>query len=60
MPKILPFHSVNEARKPLVNRRYHDNSACAPGRDIPQNERKEGNGGYKLCEDCERLDARGA
>ena len=60
MPKVLPFHSVNEVKKPADKRRHHDNSSCPPGRDIPQNERNQGEGGYKLCEDCERLDARGA
>jgi len=52
MPTVPNFHSVNEAAKPLTKRRYHNNSACAPGRDIPQWERRAGTGGYELCEDC--------
>jgi len=56
MPKVPDFYSVNEANKPAANRRYHNNNACPPGRDIPQNERRPGDGGgYSLCEDCARL-----
>jgi hypothetical protein len=55
MPATPAFHSVNEVKKPLPNRVYHINSACAPGRDIPQHERLPGNGGYRLCLDCEEL-----
>jgi len=55
MPKIAEFHSTNEAAKPAGSRVHHNNSACAPGRDIPQNERRSGSGGYRLCDDCQRL-----
>ena len=55
MPKVADFHSVNEAQKPPEARRYHNNSECAPGRDIPQSERRFGTGGYRLCDHCERL-----
>jgi len=55
MPKMAEFNSANEASKPTGNRVYHNNSACAPGRDIPQNERRAGTGGYRLCDDCQRL-----
>ena len=34
MPAVAPFHSINQHV-------YHNNSACAPGRDIPQHERRE-------------------
>jgi len=37
MPRIPEFYSVNEINKPVEKRVYHDNSACAPGRDIPPN-----------------------
>jgi hypothetical protein len=37
-----------------ANRVYHDN-ACPLGRDIPQNERKLGDGRHRLCVDCRRL-----
>ena len=55
MPSIAPFYSVNEAKKPVAKQVHHNNSGCVPGRDIPQTERKPGTGGYRLCEDCERL-----
>jgi hypothetical protein len=46
MPTVPDFHSINEAKKPAYIRVYHDNSACVPGRDISQNERRLGKGGY--------------
>jgi hypothetical protein len=55
MPKIAEFHSTHEANKPAGSPVHHNNSACAPGRDIPQNERQAGTGGYRLCDDCQRL-----
>ena len=56
MPNVSACHSVNEVKKPPMNRVYHNNSALGrKGRDIPENERKLGNGGYRLCEDCSRL-----
>ena len=59
MPKVAEFHSINEEKKPAPTRRHHNNSACPPGRDIPQNERRQGTGGYKLCDDCARLNSEG-
>lgn len=50
--KVADFHSVNEAKKPSGNRVYHNNDACPPGRDIPAHERRNGDGGYRLCKDC--------
>jgi len=55
MPATPAFHSINEAKKPAANRVHHNNSACPPGRDIPQNERRLGDGGYRLCHDCVQL-----
>jgi hypothetical protein len=52
MPKVAEFYSVNEINKPVEKRVYHDNSPCAPGRDIPQNERRAGKGGYRRCDVC--------
>jgi hypothetical protein len=55
MPTVAAFYSVNETLKPVKNSRvYHDNNACAPGRDIPAKERKPGTGGYRHCEQCIR------
>ena len=59
MPKVTQFYSVNEAAKPANKRVHHDNGACRPGQDIPSNERRPGNGGYRLCEVCEDLDRKG-
>jgi hypothetical protein len=59
MPAVPAFHSINETRKPTQHRVYHNNSACAPGRDIPPNERRPAEGGYRLCLDCDRLNRQG-
>jgi hypothetical protein len=57
MPKVPEFYSINEVEKPLHNRVHHNNDACPPGRDIPQDERRPGTGGYLHCEDCQRLNS---
>jgi hypothetical protein len=53
MSKIPDFYSINEIKKPIEKRVYHDNNACAPGRDIPANERRPGTGGYRRCDVCQ-------
>ena len=53
MPYTKDFYSINEIKKPVEKRVYHNNSACGPGREIPENERKFGTGGYRLCDDCQ-------
>jgi hypothetical protein len=60
MPSTSAFYSINESKKPEGKRVHHNNSACPPGRDIPQNERRQGSGGYRLCEDCEKLNRQGS
>lgn len=59
MTLVQDFYSVNEAIKPATKRRYHNNSACAAGRDIPSWERKPGTNGYPLCEDCIKATSNG-
>jgi hypothetical protein len=59
MPKTNAFYSINEGKKPAEKRVHHNNSACPPGRDIPQHERRTGDGGYRLCHDCENLNRQG-
>ena len=59
MPRTAQFYSINEAAKPVNKRVHHDNSACPPGRDIPQHERRIGTGGYRLCDDCAELNRQG-
>jgi len=55
MPPTPAFHSADEITKPANLRVHHNNGACQPGRDIPQNERRQGTGGYRLCDDCDRF-----
>ena len=55
MSKVSTFYSVNEAKKPEANRVHHNNDRCGPGKEIPQHERKQGDGGYRLCKDCKEL-----
>jgi hypothetical protein len=55
MPPMAPYYSVNEAKKPPAHRVHHNNSLCAPARDIPTHERQAGTGGHRLCDDCKRL-----
>ena len=59
MTLVTAFYSVNEALKPTQNRVHHNNDARPPGRDIPSWERKPGTGGYRLCEDCQRMTREG-
>jgi hypothetical protein len=46
------YYSINEEKKSVADRVYHNNRNCRAGRDIPQNERRDGNNGYRLCKDC--------
>jgi len=55
MSRVPDFYSINEVKKPVANRVYHDNGACAPGRSIPQHERRPGIGGCRLCDKCKEL-----
>jgi hypothetical protein len=59
MPYTPAFYSINEAKKQANHRVHHNNSVCPPGRDIPTWERLAGTGGYRLCEDCDRLNRQG-
>jgi len=59
MPSVAAFYSVNEVSKPANLRVHHNNGACPPGRDIPSWERRPGTGGYRLCDDCARLNQQG-
>jgi hypothetical protein len=57
MAKVSAFYSVNETKKPVEKRVYHNDNSCPAGRDIPSNERRPGTGGYRLCEDCQKIRA---
>jgi hypothetical protein len=50
---VSPYYSVNEAKKPADKQVHHTDGDCRAGRDIPQNERRAGTGGYRHCDDCE-------
>jgi len=56
MAKVAPYHSINDAKKPPEKRDYHNNDACPRGRNIPKHERRDGTGGYGLCNDCASRD----
>lgn len=55
--RVTPFNSINESKKSLEKRVYHNNNKCASGRDIPKKERRSGMAGYKLCQHCKDLNA---
>ena len=59
MPATPAFHSINEVQKAPTARVHHNNSACAPGRDVPSWERKTGTGGFRLCATCNTLNTLG-
>lgn len=52
MPATPAFHSVKENR-------YHNNSLCGPGSEIPKHNRVAGTGNKPLCTDCASLNSRG-
>jgi hypothetical protein len=49
------FNSINEVKKLVESRVYHNNNKCASGRDIPKMERRAGTAGYRLCSHCKEL-----
>ena len=59
MPATPPFYSVNEIKKPVQLRVYHNNSACPAGKDIPKHEQLPGTGNYRLCDDCAKMNRDG-
>ncbi len=52
MAKVPEYYSVKETKKPIKKRIYHDDDQCRVGGAIPQNERRNGTGGYRQCQDC--------
>lgn len=53
MPKVAAFHRDREGEK------YHDNTRCGPGSEIPVKDRIAGTGGKPHCTECARLNAEG-
>lgn len=58
MPSVFAFHSINNRKKKPTDRVYHNNTKCAPGRDIPHHEREPGASGH-LCIHCKGYNAKG-
>jgi hypothetical protein len=53
MTKVDAFYSINEGKKPVEDRVYHDNDKCGPGSEILHNDRLPGEGNkYRHCDDC--------
>lgn len=48
-----PWHS-NQPRAKV----YHNNTKCPSGKKIEPQNRQAGDGGKRLCEECERLNRR--
>jgi hypothetical protein len=59
MPYVDPFHSAKEEAKPAETRRWHDQSDCGSGKEIPKGDRRPGTGGYTRCQECKDLDLMG-
>jgi len=59
MPYVPAFHSADAEKDPPDRRVYHDNSTCILGRQIGQEERRPGTGGYHLCPECEHKKKQG-
>ncbi len=57
MPGIAEFYSINESKKPEQKRVHHNNSTCLAGRSVPQDQRRSGSAGHRLCDDCRMLGA---
>lgn len=48
MAVVSPWHSINE---PV----HHNNTDCNTGNNIEPENRREGDGGKRLCKECEGL-----
>jgi hypothetical protein len=55
MPRVAPTHSV----KPGTANVHHDNSLCTERNNIEAIYLRQGTGGRRLCEHCERLNRDG-
>jgi hypothetical protein len=53
MPQIPAFHWDRDKEK------YHNNSRCGPGSEIPKQHRLPGTGGKRLCKPWAELNAKG-
>jgi hypothetical protein len=55
MARVSPFHSIDEPRKSPMFRVYHNNDACSLGRALYGWQRVDGDGGHRLCKECDDL-----
>jgi len=55
---VLPFNSINEVKKLVDRRVYHNNNKCPSGYDISKKERRSGTASYRLCTNCKNLNAK--
>lgn len=53
MAQVPAFHRDREGEK------YHDNSRCGPGSEIPAQHRKPGTGNKPHCSECAKLNSDG-
>jgi hypothetical protein len=53
MPTTSPWHWERDKEK------YHNNTRCGPGGQIPPQHRLAGTGGKPLCKDCAKLNSDG-
>ena len=52
MPRTSPWHSVKSDV-------HHNNTNCNTGNNIERENRREGDGGKPLCEECKQLNRDG-
>lgn len=52
MPTVAPWHSKDERPE-----KYHNNTRCGPGSEIPEHKRESGTGNKPLCKDCAKLNS---
>lgn len=55
MPSVEVFYSINEITKPPETQVHHNNRDCVSGHKIPRYEHRFGTGGYRLCDNCQKL-----
>lgn len=55
MARVTPFRSIHEAGKPPAFRVYHNNDPCSLGRPLYDWQRADGDGGHRLCKECDEL-----
>jgi len=49
--KVQPYYSINPSDPDV----YHDHDNCPTGQQIPAYNRRNGTGGYRKCEQCQKM-----